>query len=517
MGNINQNKKPEDWSTPLAGYKRNKKILTPPLATLPRTVLTSWTNDRMPDMLWAVLIRKHHPGDIGYATFRNILDWLVENKGETVINGVTHTDISNFNQSLKKAFIKHIVEQAGTDSLKPLLLLPALPAYDEWREALAGVEITPNDDYNQLASSIVDVMFHQTQEATDVRWVKLMGTILSDRLRLPATLLDEYLEYPNKYDQRSVRSSIRASEMSTELVSVNGGLTSNEWPKDFWRHLQEETVCIPEISGKKEDVMERYKAESEDKDHFNEILPEIRESLVKHFLATSTTTGIDAKHETVFGLAMYALDVFIETVILKVGGVSSGRVSARIIFEAYVNLKHLVAKERVGELLWDTYREYGVGQISLIDRKYKEGRFSSSMVDTKVIDKIANEDKWQEYTPINLGNWDSSDLRTISSAIGEKKLYDKYYPYTSGFIHANWGAVREASFQLCLNPLHRMHRIPQFGLPTLPSVNEDCRQMINSILEVVDEQYPDFIYQIDKRLIKKPNSYKAKHKNNRTA
>lgn len=116
----------------------------------------------------------------------------------------------------------------------------------------------------------------------------------------------------------------------------------------------------------------------------------------------------------------------------------------------------------------------------------------TEIVDAQAMGHIANEDKWQEYVPINLGNWDTSDLRTISTQVGEKELYDKYYPYTSGYIHANWGAVREASFQMCLNPLHRMHRIPRFGLPVLPNSTEDCRYLVNKIFELVDELYPSF-------------------------
>lgn len=484
--------------TPLARYKQNKKILTPPLASLPGMVLSSWTNDRMPDMLWAVLIREHSPSNIGYVIFRDILGWLQKNSAKNEISGVTHTDIANFSEELRKKLIKHIVEQAGTDALKPLLLLTSLPAYDDWKEAMGKVTIEPDEGYNQLASAVSVVMFHQTQEATDVRWVKLMGAMLGGKLHMPTDMVDKILEYPNKYDQRSVRPFIRSAEMTIGMNIGDAG-SKSAWPEKFWRYIQEETVCIPEISTKKEDVIKRYKNETEDKKFFNSILPEIHEALVFHTLDSSMTTGIDAKHETVFGLALYALNIFIENIILKVGGTSSGRVNARIIFETYITLRYLIEKEKTGETLWDAYRNYGIGQISLIDHQYKENNLNASMVDFKVMDDIANEDKWQEYVSINLGNWDASNLRIISMLVNEKDLYDAYYPYTSGFMHASWGAVRESSLQTCLNPLHRLHRIPTFGLPVLPSVNEDCRQMINKILKIVDELYPDFKYQIEKR------------------
>lgn len=487
------NKSKKDSSTPLSGYKKDKKVLTPPLATLPNMMLTSWTNDRMPDMLWAVLIRRRHPGKMGYAIFRDVLSWIQKNKRSYKINGITHTDIASYDGILRKRFINHIVRQAGTDALKPILLFKDMPAYDDWRDTLGGVDVDPEAAYRQLAESLADVMFHQTQEATDVRWVKLMGSIIAGKISMPGEMIDKFIEYPEKYDQRSVRPSIRSSEMATSMTNVMGGVAvANEWPIVFWRRLQDETICMPEFSNQKEEMLGRYKSESDDKKHYNTILPRIRESLVFHSLSTSTTTGVDPRHESVFGLAIYALDVFIENVILTVGGTSSGRVNARIIFETYITLKYLIQKEQNGDNLWATYRDYGIGQFSLIDRKYKEEGFISNMVDPSTVDLIANEDKWQEYVSINLGNWDSSDLRTISIYVGEKGLYDKYYSYTSGFIHANWGAVREASMQRCLNPLHRAHRIPRFELPVLPSTNEDCRQLVNKVLEIVDRTYPSF-------------------------
>jgi len=268
----------------------------------------------------------------------------------------------------------------------------------------------------------------------------------------------------------------------------------------FWDFTQKETICIPELAAHDEDeVVAKYKAVSDDKKYFDKQLREIRNALMSHFFNTATTTAVDSKHETVLGMTIYAFDVFVENSILQTAGTVSGRVTARIIFEAYITLKYLLHKEKEGTPLWDVYRDYGSGQISLIERKYEDEHYESSMVNLKKMDTIANEDKWSEYVPINIGNWESLDLRKMSIAIDEKDLYDKYYPYTSGFIHANWGAVRESSMQTCLNPLHRLHRIPNYGLPILPNVNEDCRQTLNKMLDLVGEAYPGFKKNIRKR------------------
>ena len=43
-------------TTPLAGHKRVGKALVPPFMQIPGISFASWSNDRLPEMLWACLI-----------------------------------------------------------------------------------------------------------------------------------------------------------------------------------------------------------------------------------------------------------------------------------------------------------------------------------------------------------------------------------------------------------------------------------------------------------------------------
>lgn len=480
-------KEGENLSTPLNKYKQTGKELTPPLATL-NMQTHSWINERLPEMLWAALIRVHHADSIAYATFRDVLKWLGE-KG-VVIEGVTLTDIASYDEELRINFIKHIVTTAGTDALRPLLLLPDLPAYADWKGAM-DIEPIAKEDWGRLADTVSRVMFHQSQEATDCRWVKLMGTILNGKMHFlkgQEDMLEGFSRYPNYGDQRKVRPSIRSMEIMEGLTEPK-----YKWAKKFWDYCYDNTSCIPEINESSQVEIKRKQSEvSKHKKHYYSVTPGVRDALITHFFETSKTTGIDSRHEAVFGLTLYALDVFIENILLLASATTNGRVSARIILEAYLTLAYLVHKEDAGELLWDAYRNYGIGQISLIERKYEDQGYSSAMVDLNKMDTIANEDKWSEFVPINLGHWDVSNLRKISIEVGEKELYDKYYDYSSGYVHANWGAVREAALQSCYNPLHRLHRIPGYGLPILPNVNDDCREFVNKLLGLVDKTYSGF-------------------------
>ena len=146
--------------------------------------------------------------------------------------------------------------------------------------------------------------------------------------------------------------------------------------------------------------------------------------------------------------------------------------------------------------IWNDYRSYGSGQLKLVYLKLKELEEQISSVDINKLADLANEDKWVEFVAINLGHWDSANLRTISEEVGLKTFYDKFYNYTSGYIHANWGAIRESVYQKCVNPLHRLHRVPTYDLPLMSNITIDAIEVTNCILESLSEAYPKFEFRL---------------------
>ena len=64
-----------------------------------------------------------------------------------------------------------------------------------------------------------------------------------------------------------------------------------------------------------------------------------------------------------------------------------------------------------------------------------------------------------------------------------------FYDWTSAFVHANWAAVRDAGFDLCINPLHRLHRIPSAARTELPDVCADAADLVSGILDDLSALY----------------------------
>ena len=105
---------------------------------------------------------------------------------------------------------------------------------------------------------------------------------------------------------------------------------------------------------------------------------------------------------------------------------------------------------------------------------------------------IANEDQSAEFVEVELGQWNTTNLRQMAIDAGLKAEYDAYYPWASAFSHANWGALRNANFDLCLNALHRAHRVLRPGAASLGDVLPDAVLLADRILETLDSLIPGF-------------------------
>jgi hypothetical protein len=105
---------------------------------------------------------------------------------------------------------------------------------------------------------------------------------------------------------------------------------------------------------------------------------------------------------------------------------------------------------------------------------------------------LANEDRWHEFVEIDLGNWAKLDLRRMSEEAGVKDIDDRFYSWPSGYVHGQWSAVRDSVFDLCINSLHRYHRIPSPPRLDMESTAPDSVKLINLMLDLLSQAYPPF-------------------------
>jgi uncharacterized protein DUF5677 len=467
--------------TPISGHQKKGKVLHPPFVQFGLGKgLVSWMNDRLPEMIWAALLISALGREAALKELRKFMRFVAENPDRESLHDCTLTGFGNLEGSLQSAVIGFLCRSdVAKQALAPLLLFEGLPARVTWQQKLEA-ETVDSSAPIALMEAVRLTLFHQWQEATDCRWVRLMCAAFGRRVIIPIEELKLLNGYPHLGDQTHVRPSIRSME-----GLMNMGQEPNlSWPKAFWSECWEKTPCMA--------LTPTGKADSAPDAGTISLGPlsKIRGELEGHWENTHSTTGIDAKHDAVFGMAFFAIRLAEETFSADSRGIL-GRLALRTFLEIHITLRHLLTEDNPE--LWRSWRAYGAGQTKLISLKLEELPDSPHYINADLLRQITNEDFWEEFVSIDLGHWAGADLRKLSENVDLKNIYDRYYGWTSSFSHAHWGSIRESVFSICLNPLHRGHRYPQVGNPApLPSVQDDIRDLLNAILSDLDCVYPTF-------------------------
>jgi hypothetical protein len=467
--------------TSLLDHKKIGKELSPPFNQSEfreKIVFSSWLNKVLPEVLWIAIIRTSNSQEDAITEFRRIIRFVKQYQGKSEFNGVGFSDIEILDEKFRSALIGCLVSNPKTAlALSSLRLIDYLPGMEFWDKYLPQIQ----DDVlalNILMKAIGLCIDHQSQESTDCRWLIVMLYVAGGKLSLPPEMLELYVYYPNKGEQRKVRPSIRACEMAIR-ASLNAHKESN-WAEKFFQEFWEKSPCFELI---------KHKNDASNSIYLDDI-NELEKKLKLHWKNTHVTTAVDAKHDSVFGITFYSLAILKEIILSDTTILC--RLGLRSILELRITLKYMSSQRDDG--IWLKWRQYGAGQAKLNALRFDELIDAPEFIDVSTIETISNEDTWDEFLNINLGNWSNSDLRKMSIEAGLKDIYDKYYSWTSGYVHGSWGAVRETCFEICGNPLHRLHRYPSYRF--LPTPINDICYLFNCILDDLDTMYPTFEYRL---------------------
>ena len=470
----------KNYST-IQDHKHQGKKLLSPWDQVPNVKQCSWKDDRLPDMLWAALLVTSLPRGNALSVFRQIAEYINNLPEDKKFGDVTHTGLSKLpSECLNEVLSIILAREKQKEVLTPLLLLDELPSREAWAKVLGVDKVEA--DWEPLMIAVARTLDHQSQESTDCRWLRVICAMIGDKLQIPGReTIEGILGYPNHGDLTYVRPAIRSIE-----IVLRENAERLAWAGKFWDECLAKTPCYSlNYNFTKTDVSAGTTVERSG---------EVYNFLVEHTHNTRKTSSVDARHDTVFGVGFYCLGLLEE--LLRVGSchLISARTTLRTIAECYITLAYLAQKDDAE--LWQSYRVYGAGQAKLAFLKLDELDDEPSYVDVQTLEVLANEDMWQEFLNIDLGHWDNTNLRKISTETGVKDIYDRFYDWTSTFAHGHWGAVRDTAFDTCGNPLHRLHRIPRQSPRALPDVVPDACQLIDKILEIVSQLYPDFPHRV---------------------
>lgn len=472
----------------LKDHNHVKKVLVAPMNSLPVPLtFKSWGGERLSEMLWAALILIQLPRHDAFRAFGAITSLGVDYRNFDSTSRSEEFDLSITGLSVNKEPLLEGVMAVVRDFsrsknvLRPLLLLESLPEKTRWA---AAIDEEPTEaDWELLAEAIGSCLDHNSQAATDVRMVTVAFEAALGMIAVPAgpggeRTVDELCRYPNLSEEElcQVRPVIRCIEQGLRSSKYcKTKFTDEFWPEVFEKSncLVLETVAPTSASGIQRDQFEMLRA-----------------ALAQHYVHSLPGTAIEPRIDTIFGVALYGircLREMCETANIRTG--IAGKALLRVLLEMRINLAYLIQSE--SDDLWLTYRKYGASQakLALLKLDMVEGALPSSLSEV-ALESIANEDIYQEFLDIPLGSWSNEDLRKLSEKSGTKGDYDKFYGWASAFVHGQWGAIRDSEFTTCMNPLHRLHRVPRPQSRTFEDPLPDAVYLANAILSMVESVYP---------------------------
>lgn len=485
-GKKKSNRKKWSSGTRLEDHKRDRNTLYSRLSRFPAVTLSSWRDERLPEMLWAAILTAQLSRENYLSIFRAIGDAASELK-DLKWDGLGHSKLASLTDGEFDALLQPILNNETLPILEPLSLYPDIPDAKHWARHLKSWGKPSTEGYSIIGTAIGLNSWHQSESATDIRWARVRSMIMAGKMIFPPDLkhlADEIVGFPEVGDLRKVRPSIRAMEQSFSAPELHAdGEQKDPWTEYFWTRSKQETGCFT--------LPRNIVSSTDHSDIFPQIISCYR-SLSKHFNSQESYVVADARLDSSFGIAFYIIQLLATMISGRSGSRLEGRIILRTMAECHIVLSYL--KEIDSDATWVQYRNFGAGQAKLTYLKMVDldSEEMPAYVKKDDLEELASEDRWLEFVDIDLGSWAKINLREMSDRAKKKDIYDKYYGWASGYVHGHWSAIRDTVFDLCGNPLHRFHRIPGPPRINMADATPDAVKLTNLTLDLLNTLYPSF-------------------------
>ncbi|WP_291439121.1 DUF5677 domain-containing protein [Desulfovibrio sp.] len=470
----------------LTDHKQQGKKLIPPLLNMPAPIkFSSWANERLPEMIWAVLLFEYLSPQGVFNSVRKAMiilreDFMKNKTAEAAPPDATLTYLASISDDVFASFLSQLISVPNAkEILSSLCVFDDLPGIERWRNHLGCSEKIDNWEQT-LSNAVLNSFDHQSENATHCRWLRVILVSICGKLFFSENMtgkINELCSYPEQADLTKIRPSIRSLELTLSVASAK--YIDDAWAKHFWKFCFENTQCTffdPET------IKQRYIDEKE--------VDKIYMTLQEHFFSTITNTDVNPQSDALFGIVFYGISLAKEIAAMPAELASLGRIAIRTLTELLITHKYLTIKNDLE--LYKAYRSYGCGQAKLMLLKLRDGMEQPDFISREKLELLCNEDYWEEFQEINIGNWATTNLRKMAEDSECKDIYDQYYNMTSSYVHGHWCAVRDSNFTVCLNPLHRFHRIPGINSNTDSGTIPDVVNLVNKLIDSLVETYPGF-------------------------
>lgn len=319
----------------------------------------SWTYGRMPEYLWIGLLFKYLGRDTGLKRLYYIITLL--HKIAPTLTTLRMSEIIRLNSEIQSQLYDYIIGIGAKKALAPLTVFLTLSKAPIFSEAFYCSDESIENRSNSLTETMNNLMDHQSNESTDIRFVVLYFTILSGNIHMQKSQIELISAYPNSSHDDEIMHMARPMVRSIEATLFTFLNSDAEYLKSFWRCVSEMTECsLFAFSFPKEER------------NFTEYMEKLHKVFI--FLADLFTSAepLDDKINVLLGIATYSYKRLKEVYEHNLFNTISGRSCVRVMIENFIMMKYLVANEKSHDNIWRDYQMYGIGLYKLVLARHRE-------------------------------------------------------------------------------------------------------------------------------------------------
>lgn len=346
----------------------------------------SWFHGRLPEYIWLALILRYYGRVEGLLKCRFVLQILrkaVPNFYSPKLSRILALECIT-QQRIYTDFNKYV----DVASLSALTVIFTHSQYPTFATAFL-TSLSPEERIEKINDVIAETSDHQSELATDIRFLVLYFHLLSGKFHMQKETLELLLEYPTLSHKdekmRMIRPMVRAMEIATpdEIDPIN-----EQYLFTFWDGVSRMSDCnlfYIDMGSDSPDTKEYMKYAKAQLQYYTELF--------------QAACPLDNKMLVLLGIATYSYKRICEVVEHNLFNTIAGRSVVRVLIENYIMMKYLIKHESEHEDIWIEYQYYGIGQYKLISERYRESKkdMPNSHVMYDYMDALVGEYKNKEF------------------------------------------------------------------------------------------------------------------------
>lgn len=436
---------------------------------------TRWLDDVLPELVWIALLTAHFGPKEGArlgVTLAKTVQGVVKPEKATAF-----AFLSDYRLVTPESWgsVRH---QLGAD-LEALQtgLAPLLSLYPECPVTGLRSGSTPDgvlqEEWVEYFKPIMEVLLDRTsKQATVVQTTATYIMFVTGVLKVVQTIqiphLDVIFEYPDTPESRKLASFVRANLNS--FVGLSRKDEGSTWPKYFWRTGYRISACdtVATHSGEVRSSIDLTNLASITADYDTRLKAELSEAWSRCALDLAVPLPGEVQAALIARQARFAVALVTEP---NLWAYDIGRIILRCMVDTHITLAWLIKKGRTDH--YERYVEYGLGQEKLLMEHLNTRLDESSPKASDLKRQIEGMGQWINsqlatwLLPVNVGSWTDKSVRDLAQEADCKDIYALAYAPYSTVVHGSWNAVAKLNLSLCVNPLHKLHRVPNFEDPPL--------------------------------------------------